>query len=290
MLRSNKNIVVSLVILILIIPVIAQEKSNYFVLSKDPYLGRKLPGLTPEIFAPGIISSSDHRELGGCTFSTDGKEFYFTRSIKNDWVIMTSRLGSKGWTLPEPFKISEGFTALEPHITFDNRRIFWVWRGLKDKGMYMAERTPDGWSEALYVGPGMMVSSDRSGQMFVTDTRLQPSQVVNVQTNNGRFTQYNRLKGEIEQFQNENRTAHPCVSPDGSYIIFDKNGTSLYVSFRISDNEWGKPIDLTKHKFHSGAGIASISPDGKYLFYGEKDDIYWVSTKIIKELKPIQLK
>lgn len=156
-----------------------------------------------------------------------------------------------------------------------------MWRRLEDKGMFMAERTPYGWSEAVYVGPGMIVSSDLNGKMFVTDIRLKPSQIVNVQINNGCFTQNNRLKGEIEQLQKENRTAHPCVSPDGRYLIFDKNGTSLYVSFRNSDNEWGKPIDLTKHGFHPGAGIASISPDGKYLFYGERDDIYWVSPKII---------
>ena len=136
----------------------------------------------------------------------------------------------------------------------------------------------------------MMVSSSRDGQMYVTDTQLKPRQIVNVQIENGRFTKYKRLIGGIEQFQNENRTAHPCISPDGSYIIFDKNGTSLYVSFRNMDNEWGKPIDLTKHGFHPEAGIASISPDGKYLFFGKRDDIYWVRTKIIEDLKPNELK
>ena len=38
------------------------------------------------------------------------------------------------------------------------------------------------------------------------------------------------------------------------------------------------------------AGIASISPDGKYLFFGRNGDIYWVRTKIIEELKPDELK
>lgn len=57
------------------------------------------------------------------------------------------------------------------------------------------------------------------------------------------------------------------------------------MSFRNKDNEWGKPIDLTKHGFHPEAGIASISPDGKYLFFGRNGDIYWVSTKIIDSLR-----
>jgi Tol biopolymer transport system component len=246
--------------------------------------------MKPEVFAPGIISSTDHRELGGGTFSPDGKEYYFTRDIDNDWVIMVSRLESEGWTFPEPVKFSEGFTALEPHITFDNRRIFWASWGRKDTGTYMATRTSDGWSEAEYVGPGMAVSSSRDGQMYVTDTQLRPYRIVNVQIENGRFTQYKRLRGGIEQFQNENWSAHPCISPDGSCIIFDKNGTYMYVSFRNMDNEWRKPIDLTKHGFHPKVGIASISPDGKYLFFGKRDDIYWVSTKIIEELKPEYLR
>ncbi|MFC1726179.1 hypothetical protein ACFL4T_11175 [candidate division KSB1 bacterium] len=263
--------------------------SQEFPVLKGPYFGQKLPGKVPEIFAPGIISSKEDRELGGCTFSPDGKEFYFSRA-DNIWILMVSILESEGWTSPEPVKFTGGYSALEPHITYDNRRIFWVWRGLKDKGMYMAERTFDGWSEPRYVGPGMMVSSTRDGQMYVTnllDEKIN-ARIDNVRFENGRFTEYLRLKGEIEQFQNENRSAHPCISPDGSYMIFDKNGTYMYVSFKNKDNEWGKPIDLTKHGFDPKAGIASLSPDGKYLFFGMTGDIYWVDAKVIEELKQAQ--
>ena len=60
----------------------------------------------------------------------------------------------------------------------------------------------------------------------------------------------------------------------------------------------GNEIDLTKFGFEKLAGIPTISPDGKYLFFklgcrGDLDvehgttnrDIWWVSTKIIEELK-----
>jgi len=33
-----------------------------------------------------------------------------------------------------------------------------------------------------------------------------------------------------------------------------------------------------------------LSPDGKYLFYQSRGDIYWVDAKIIEELKPRDLK
>ena len=91
----------------------AQGKTNDFPVLNGPYLGQKPPGLTPKKFAPGIVSFPDHKELGGGTFSTDGKEFYFTRSINDSWVIMVSRWESNGWTFPKAENFSEGFTALE---------------------------------------------------------------------------------------------------------------------------------------------------------------------------------
>ncbi len=137
MTTSRKIIVISLVMFVFVIPLLAQERANDFPVLKGPYLGQKPPGMTPEVFAPGIISSPDHRELAGGTFSPDGKEYYFTRSIDNDWVIMVSRLEPEGWTFPEPVKFSEGFTALEPHVTLDNRRIFWVsWGGERYRYVY----------------------------------------------------------------------------------------------------------------------------------------------------------
>lgn len=42
------------------------------------YLGQKPPGMTLEIFAPGIVSLKDAKELGGCTFSPDGNFIFFT--------------------------------------------------------------------------------------------------------------------------------------------------------------------------------------------------------------------
>jgi hypothetical protein len=43
------------------------------------YVGQPLPGLTPERFAPGLVST-DAIELNG-VFSPDLREFYFTRVV-----------------------------------------------------------------------------------------------------------------------------------------------------------------------------------------------------------------
>lgn len=150
----------------------------------------------------------------------------------------------------------------------------------------MAERTNDGWSKAYYVGQGEAVSSSKNGEMYLTDRTQNPNRIVNVELEERLFVRYRKLEGEIEEFQKENRTAHPCISPDGSYMLFDINATQLFLSFRDKNRKWIKPIDLTQHGLPSNAGIASISPDGHYIFFKIEGDIYWVSAKIIEDLRP----
>ena len=55
----------------------AQKKLDNFPVLKGPYLGQKPPGMEPEIFAPGIIST-EKSEINS-VFSPDGNEFYFSR-------------------------------------------------------------------------------------------------------------------------------------------------------------------------------------------------------------------
>ena len=57
---------------------ISAQKNDFPKLT-GPYLGQKLPGKTPEIFSPGIISLKGRYELNS-EFSLDGDEFYFELS------------------------------------------------------------------------------------------------------------------------------------------------------------------------------------------------------------------
>jgi Tol biopolymer transport system component len=143
-------------------------------------------------------------------------------------------------------------------------------------GIWAVDRTSTGWSAARYVGEGMFVSSDSSGQLYITNLRTNPNNLAKVTLANGLFTNYETIRAG----------AHPCIAPDGSFLVYDINsGTHLMVCFREGSGNWGPAIDLTQHGLPSSAGIATISPDGKYLFYMYNGDIYWVSTDLIKNLK-----
>ena len=262
---------------------------------QGPYFGQAPPGTTPQVFAPGIVSFTSTSEYA-CTMSPDRKEFYFTRRGAPQ-AIMVSRLGPGGWTFPEPATFSAGFGANEPHVTYDNRRIYWGWDRpapasepvAEPYGIYMSERTPSGWSEAKYVGPGMYVSSTRDGRLFLTDLTPRGDFLAEVTVADGRFARREHLRGGMEALRStlSRSTAHPTLAPDGSYIVFDiSGGPHLFVCFRNADGTWSEAIDLSTHGIPAEGGIASISPDGKYLFYGFDDDIYWVSTKLIQDLRP----
>ena len=98
----------------------AQE--NGFPILKGPYLGQEPPGMKPEIFAPEIISTTDHREFTG-TFTPDGREYYFFRFAEGAG-LMECRLLEDGWTAPEPASFNSKYIDNEPSITPDGKTMF----------------------------------------------------------------------------------------------------------------------------------------------------------------------
>jgi hypothetical protein len=52
-----------------------QEAKEIFPIVKDPYLGQKPPGMTPEIFAPYIISTGLSEAT--CAFAPGGDEIIY---------------------------------------------------------------------------------------------------------------------------------------------------------------------------------------------------------------------
>ena len=253
-----------------------------------PYLGQPVPGKEPKLFAPGVVSGTG-ATISACCFSPDGEEFYFTNQTNQQ--IMVCQLTEKGWTPPAPAAFSAGYHAFEPHVTHDNKRVYWNWNHPDHAGgpaIFVSVRTADGWTEPTYVGLGMFVSSDRDGRVYVTHFGAEIDFVSQAVMADGKLVGYEDLKGGIEKLRDKyNAIAHPCISPDGSYLVCDvEGGWHLFVSFKGKDGTWGEAIDLAQHDLDVKAGMASITPDGKYLFFSIKGQIYWVSTQIIEYLRP----
>jgi Tol biopolymer transport system component len=273
-----------------------QDKSENFPALTGPYLGQKPPGMTPEIFAPGIVSSREFIEFKGC-FSPDGNEYYFYKHALPEFIptIFFTKVEKGVWTKPAELQISKGARAAHPCVSHDNKRLFFTWTFGQDQhkpsGFYVSTRTDTGWSEPRYAGQGMFLTSDDSGQLYTTEAVWgnQPKFYLAKTTfRDSHFTEFERLK--IHPYY-ENQT-HPCIAPDGSYILFDINveNGSLFVSFKDKDGSWGEAIDLTQHGIPPDSRGAYVSPDGKYLFFSFNDDIWWVNVKIIEALRPKESK
>jgi tetratricopeptide (TPR) repeat protein len=264
---------------------------------KGPYFGQKPPGLTAEIFAPGIVS----RALGhafSCTFSPDGKEFYFNYFM----TIMVCRLLDDGWTAPEPVPFTGNYRAHLPHITLDGKKLYFGWfrptpEGFQkypwDYGIYVCEKTADGWGEPKYVGFGMFVTSSWDGKVYVTEKRFTKKKenyahIKQVTLENGVFVKLEQLGGGLADLHlHFPRTAHPSISPDGRTILFDvTEGYGLFAAYLDESGVWSKPVRLSEHGLSASALAANYSPDGKYIFFHDGGDIYWISSEFVERLRP----
>jgi len=262
------------------------------------YFGEEPPGLTPKLFAPGLISTHAHFEFA-CTFSPDGKEFYFTRRAdeRGSNVIMVSRWKEKGWTAPDTANFLGAAWSHEPHINPDGSRLYFGTTMVKpgadepSYGIWGMNRSGSKWSEPEYASEGMYASTTLDGSLYVTDVSgLTEGGIIKFECNEEGYGNPVRLGGGVN---NPGDGIHPYISPDENFLLFDchrKDGYGgegdIYVAFRDDNDNWSDGYNLGAEV--NGPGVefcASVSPDGKYIFFTKNRDIFWVSIDILETLK-----
>jgi Tol biopolymer transport system component len=267
------------------------------------YFGEEPPGLKAKLFAPGIISTQGHFELS-VTFTPDGKELYFTRRADEGGVnvIMVCKWEENGWTAPDTANFSKEGRSSEPHITPDGSKLYFGTTRIKpgeekpSYGIWVMNRLDNHWGKPEYAMYGMYVSTTYDGSIYFTDISDQSDGgIKKITSENGGLQKREKLGSGVNDPTNG---VHPFISPKEDFIIFDgyrKEGFGgegdLYVAYKDENGKWSDAYNLGV--FINGPGTnfcASISPDGKYIFYTKNRDIYWVSTKIIEELKPKGIK
>ncbi|MFC2132764.1 hypothetical protein ACFLRG_03100 [Bacteroidota bacterium] len=265
---------------------------------KGLYFGQKPPGKTPVIFAPGIVSTEDFREFSG-SFTPDGKEYYFFR-FANGAGMMVSKLSDEGWTVPKPAGFNTKYIDNEPHITSDGKIMYFNSSrpvpGHEGERMgtqiWYMDRFGENWTEPKHLCAGMFVTSTKDGTIYLnrSTTRLV----------DGKFTPFEQIIGYLDMTpEGMHNARHISIASDESYLIFDtqkleaewNSENYLFICFRKENGTWSKSFDLgAQLNLQGSKSIATISPDNKYLFFQHNDDIYWVSTKIIEDIKPKELK
>ncbi len=288
---KNMRFLLILILIVFVFGGCSQNQETGIDYGQDP------PGLIPEVFAPGVISIAEDTEFG-CTFSPDGDEIYYTvRKNKTDMpVIMTSRMTEGKWSIPEQLFAQGDDYFMEPHMTADGQTLYFgssrQMKGVTqdEAGIWQMKRTDSGWSDMSYVMTGMYVSTTNDGSIYLSDI-YKTWQLVKIPFVNGEYGERIILKGGPNR---PVRGIHPCISRDENFIIFDSDRPDgyggegdLYVSFNLGDNQWSDGFNLGSTINTPGVEFAaSLSPDGKYLFYMKDDDLYWVDIAIIEPFRP----
>jgi hypothetical protein len=280
---------------------------------KGPYLGQKPPGMIPEVFAYGFIST-EKRELNS-VFTPDLKEFYYAISTPGKgYKIYYTKEGARGWTQPEPVPFSSNKSDVDMCITHDGKRMYFgstrPVNGVhqEDFKIWYVDRQDNVWSEAKYLDApindgrrALYPTVSVQGTMFfqaIRDDSFGSRDIYFSILKDGKYLKPIHLGKEINSAYGEGDV---LIAPDESYLIVNSNGRpddlgrgDLYISFKKKDSSWtplknmGKEINSEYTDY-----CPMLSPDGKYLFFTStrtgNGDIYWVDAKIIENLKPKEL-
>jgi hypothetical protein len=277
---------------------------------RGPYLGQTPPENQSKIFAQGFVST-EFGELNS-VFTVDGKEFYFSRRgiPGKPSAIMVTKMINNEWTKPSPVNFSGTYNDVDLFLTTDGKSMIYCSGRIVDKGnrvmmnndFWKSERIGDIWGEPTKFAEEAVSEFEdyfpivtKSGNLYFNSQRGGPgtNDIYCSEFLNGKYSVAEKLPEPINSLFRE---FDAFVSQDEKMIIFSSErpggfgGSDIYISFKKSDNSWSEPMNLGNDINSASSEYgATISPDGKYFFYTSgkngSEDIFWVSSRIIGEIK-----
>jgi Tol biopolymer transport system component len=272
-----------------------QTDSGAGVLAGD-YLGQTPPGATPELFAPGIVTTGMYtRDL---TMTPDGSEIYFGVFQPGITAIIQVVRGEDGvWGEPEvaPFSTDSRFFNIEPAISPDGSRFMFLStrvegrepeedeiRSWSTQDIWVMDREGDRWGEPYNLGPPVNTEDSEFFPSMTTDGTLyftrapvggEESFIYRSALVDGVYQEPERLGPQVNSAVGQ---FNAFIAPDESYLILCTGGredtlgdVDYYVTFRSEDDRWSEPINLGEVVNTQGGQEVSpyVSPDGRYFFF-----------------------
>lgn len=273
------------------------------------YMGQKEPGSTAAMFAPNFISTEEYEF--GSVFNADGTVFYYGVDVNGKAEIRYTKRLQDAWSAPSTILSHEVIGFNDPFLSPDEDRLYFISRGVfdgtdslkEDHDIWYVERTDDGWSAPINPGSNInsagneyYISFTKDGTMYFSSNALlardparSDQDIYASKFVNGHFQEAVSLGDSINTDAYE---ADVFVDPEENYLIFcamrpDGLGRGdLYVSFKHEDGSWSKSMNMGPqiNTVHHEL-CPYVTSDGKYFFYTSNEDIYWVSTDIIHQLR-----
>jgi len=261
---------------------------------EGPYLGQTPPGPTPELFAPGVVTTGMYTR--DVAMTPDGSELYFGVLLGTIAAIIEVRQDENGvWGEPEvaPFSQDSRFFNLEPHVTPDGSRLLFLSTRVEDpaeedlrnwtnQDIWAVDRQGDGWGEPYSLGAPVNTadaeffpSMTLHGTLYFTRSPAggQESYIYRSRFVGGAFQAAEKLGPEVNSTPSQ---FNAFIAPDESYLILctagrddSLGGTDYYVVFRDENDRWSEPINLGEQVNSPGDGEFSpyVSPDGRFFFF-----------------------
>lgn len=271
------------------------------------YLNQPSPGLTPKIFAPGLVSLKEHYEFGS-VFSKDCLGFYYGVNVGERAEIRYIQFKNNEVTKPAIVISHDKYSYNDPFLSPDETQLFFIsdmpLNGTgekKDYDIWYIQKTGNTWSKPINAGSNIntakneyYVSFSKKGTLYFS------SNSKTTEENKGNYDLYSSIMKNrsfqpavrlSDSINTKNYEADVFIAYDESYIIFcgDRPGGygrgDLYISFKRKDGAWmnaknmGNVINTAGHEL-----CPFVSKDGKYFFYTSNKDIFWVDAKVIHQL------
>ncbi len=291
--------VFAFLLLVLLIGWLPQENKNSkadFPVLKGPYLGQKPPGMTPEIFAPEIISTGLYER--DIAITPDGTEFYYGLMFSNYVTIMESKLENGQWTEPQiaSFASDMKYFYFEPCISPDGKKFLFLStrpdegqepkQGWVYQNIWAVDRQEDGsWGEPYGIGSPINTEGGEYFPSVTNDGTLyfthQPkgerkSYIYRSRLINGKYTESEKLPDVINS---EGNLYNAFIAHDESYLIVPIAGhkdaltpgaAEYFIFFRDENDNWSEAINMGEEINVPGTNAISpyVTRDGKYFFFG----------------------
>jgi len=244
--------------------------------------------ITPEIFAPGVISTPMD-EFGGA-LTPDGREFYFSISIPRFFLecICWSSFSHGKWSRPRVVPWSGEHHDFDPCLSPDGQTMFFisdrpVGHEVKtDYDVWMLKRVGSGWGTPIHLpepvnsaGSEHFASCAANGDLYVcSDRDGSGNHVYRVPWASDHYGPAEKLPAAIN---GEGDTLEASISPDGNTLVSAIIGRGdslglydLYISFR--DGAGWTPMQNLGPEINSAARdyTPRFTTDGKWLFYASE--------------------
>jgi len=245
------------------------------------YLGQEPPGTTPEIFAPGIVST-EKTEHSFPAFSPDGKEVYWSVWMGVQKIFFMKQENGK-WTTPQVAPFSGRYNDGNPCFPIDGKKLFFSSNRPAETGgkttdldIWIIEKNGTEWSEPHNAGSQINTENDDRYPTVTRDETLyfeSGSDIYYSRLINGSYTKAENPGTSINTGFME---GEPYIDSDETYLIFNSNRPggsgfiSMYISYRYPDDSWTEATLLQdKIKTNLSGRFPFVSLDGKYFFFGK---------------------